>query len=384
MDIKKIIYIVLLSLSGTTLFSQVVITEIYYDTPYSEFYERGQTKGKHHLGEYIELYNYSKEDLPLKGWSISDIASKYTFPDNVIIPAESFLLIAYRDPYYLATTGNYFPSFFPTTSGKEAQIIYQGAVMFRNKLEQVNLNMGFVRGTDFKNFKIHSARWYNTTFDINNSQETNPANINFYLPSLQLGSNGEFHTTIATPLTANYVPPTQNLEDILTFIEATEQNYSDLTWEINSNALLNNSCPLTITIVDQNAPPIDSTLGKCFEYDGSGNAIKAIDCNDTEPTDPISPTTEYNPSELEEINSKIALYPNPTNSVVNASWDGSINGVITGIQVFNMAGILIVNIPVHPTQSTVIIDLSSQPTGICMVKFILNTGQIISRNVIKI
>ncbi|WP_447636571.1 lamin tail domain-containing protein [Flavobacterium microcysteis] len=377
---KKILFAVFAVLGSFSAFSQVAITEINYDTPYIERTDLAY----HHLGEYIELYNYTTEDLSLKGWSITDNASKYVFPDNVIIPSQSFIIVAYRDPF--EPIGNYFTTFFPTTVGKESQIFYQGNVMFRNKTENISLNVGFVRGTDLRGYAIQSASWFNDEFDrFFDPDYSNPSNVNFYLESLHLNNGDYFAPGTPTPLTAAYVPPTQNLEDIAGFQQASQENYAGLTWETYSNAILAITCPLVINVVQQNTPWGDSLLKKCFSHDASGNMVSTFICDDSNvrPRD-NGQATEYNNSELDDIASKIILYPNPTSTTVNVQWDGSINGKITQMQVFNTGGINISNTTILASQSSTVIDLSYQPTGIYIVRFLLNSGQFISKNVMKI
>lgn len=386
MGIRKL-YAAFFALCGMTAFSQVAITEIYYDTPYSEFSDRGQSYGPHHLGEYIELYNYTTEDLPLKGWYITDNASKYVFPDNAVIASESFLLVAYRD-FYWPESGNYFTNFFPTTQGKEAQILYQGQMMMRNRHEGVNLHMGFVRGTDLRGHTIHSTHWYNDGFDANMDPNyyTNPSLVNYYLSSIHLGSNGNFYPSVATPLTSDYVPPTQDLEDIASFQQASQDNYSGLTWETYSNAILAITCPLVIPVVEQGVPWTDTILEKCFNYDQSGNNVSVSSCDESDESEEpgIVPGSQYDNSEMEEIASSIILYPNPTSSVVNVQWNASINGKIVQIQSFSNSGVNFSTLPVMPFQSSAVVNLSYQPTGIYILIFVLDTGQSISKNVMKI
>ncbi|KQS53196.1 lamin tail domain-containing protein [Flavobacterium sp. Leaf359] len=377
---KKLFFAVFALLCGISAFSQIAITEIYYDTPYIERTDRAY----HHLGEYIELYNYTTEDLSLKGWSITDNASKYVFPDNVIIPSQSFIVVAYRDPF--EPIGDYFTTFFPTTIGKESQIFYQGNVMFRNKTENISLNVGFVRGTDLRGYAIQSASWHNDEFDRHfNPGYMNPSGVNFYLESLHLSNEEYFYPGTPTPLTAAYVPPTQNLEDIASFQQASQDNYASLTWETYSNAILAITCPLTINVVQQTAPYINPVLKKCFSHDASGNLVSTFLCDENnERTNDSGQAFEYGSSELEEIASKIILYPNPTSTTVNVQWDGSINGKITQMQVFNTGGINISNTTILVSQSSTVIDLSYQPTGIYIVRFLLDSGQFISKNVMKI
>ncbi len=381
-----------------SLYSQVIITEIYYDTPYYERFEGYYTASPHHLGEFIELYNYTTEDLPLKGWSITDKASKYWFPDSVVIPSESFLIIAYKDLYYFPGTDDYFGVFFPSTQGKESQIVYQqGNLMLRNHNETVKLNMGYVRGKDYNGYTIQSKEWSFPGILSNfNPNFNDPSNVNFYVNSLQLGSDGNFYQNIATPLTSEYVPETQNLEDVKTYHDAAMQEYTLITWEEYSDKILSNRCNLVIDNIEQSAFIDDINSKKCFEYDQSGNYIDVSQCEENRMGENNSynnlnddildneNVTMYSSSEMEDIDSKILLYPNPTNSVINITWDESIEGVISEIQVFSTNGVNVYSATINSQEFSIISDLTGQPSGIYIVKIILNSGQIISKNVIKI
>ncbi len=73
---------------GQLLYSQIMITEVYYNTPYNEklhFTKKvnGVTTSelmdavKHHRGEFIEIYNYSDKDISLKNWYIKDLLKNF-------------------------------------------------------------------------------------------------------------------------------------------------------------------------------------------------------------------------------------------------------------------------------------------------------------------
>lgn len=392
MKLKNILAVIILSQYSFPIYSQIAITEVYYDTPYSEKYYGQSTNGAHHLGEYIELYNYTTEDITMNNWTLTDVASKYTFPQDIVIPSESFIIIAYRDLYIAPQTGNYFPTFFPNTVGQEAKIKYQGDMMWRNKMETITLRMGMIRQTNMNQYPIQQVHWYNSATVTNQDPNfLNPSNVNFYLPSLHLTSSGDYVVGNATPLSAQYVPPTQNLEDIPDYIDAINDVYSNLTWEEYSMALLQATCNLVIPTINQSPSQVSSNLKKCFNYDLSGNYEFAITCEEDQSRTAQSETVveqpeneEYSSEELESINSKILLYPNPTSDIANISWDESVVGTISEIRVFNTSGVHIVTKNITSSQLSVIIDLSGQPTGFYLVDFILDTEQQISRNIIKL
>ncbi|MFC4815711.1 lamin tail domain-containing protein [Flavobacterium sp. GCM10023249] len=88
--------------SGTSCeeFGKVVISEIYFDTRYSENIEGRY----HHYGEYIELYNSSNTPIDLTGWVIKDNHTQFTLHQNfnnsdMIIAPGGYKLIIYSGFY---------------------------------------------------------------------------------------------------------------------------------------------------------------------------------------------------------------------------------------------------------------------------------------------
>jgi len=387
---KKQYLSIIISLFFAKASCQIAITEIYYDTPYSE---RAQLTAMHHRGEFIEFYNYTTEDIPLKGWTITDKMGKFEFPNDAIIKAQDFIVVAYR----ANSTDNYFPVFFPSTVGKESKIFYQDKIMLRNKAEIIDLKMGYIRGVEFKNTLAFSKGWAGVSsgrqvFEINNTYDNTtltPSNFDFYsansmhfTPILDYNNIPLFYRDIASPLSADYKPQTMQLENIPNVQNIFQSNYTSQTWQYYANLILNNVCDETIIAISQTPSETYLTTGKCFTYDFSGNATIPSNCT---PTAIIAlPITEYSPAEMEDISSKIVLYPNPTSSSINITWDASLNGKITSIQWNNSNGVHLGNTSDVTNQSTATINLSLQPTGVYILRFILNTSQFISKNVLKI
>ncbi|WP_445721382.1 lamin tail domain-containing protein [Flavobacterium sp.] len=373
-------------------FSQIVITEIHFDTPYNENFS--VDRDYHHIGEYIELYNYSDRDISLKGWSLTDYIGKYQFPDDAMILSGDYLIIAYRDSEPLQqfnsipglSSINYFTQIFPTTIGKENKILYQDKIILRNQRETIRLHVGNIDSTNCNNYKIQEiSMGYGYPFERNISTQAynSPSTYNFYTSSsIHLDNNGHYIEDRPSPLNSDYLPPIQSFETISTVLDALFSNYNHITWENYSNEMLSMTCPLVINKIEQIPSSSYSNHGICFNYDNSGNTTAISDC-DPEDQTPLN-STEYSASVLEEINSKIILYPNPTYSSITITWDSSINGVINEIQVSNSSGVTFVTTPVSSTDTEATFDLSMQPTGIYIVRFVLNTNQFLSRNVMKI
>ena len=156
-----------------------------------------------------------------------------------------------------------------------------------------------------------------------------------------------------------------------------------VAWDIYSEMLLNTTCNVAINDVEQIPSDTYLTTGKCFNYDNSGNNESSVDCAPPAPPIPTS-STEYTSEEMEDFSSLIVLAPNPTSSTITANWSGAILGHITEMQVANTSGVSLNVSSITPAQDNTLIYLTSQPTGIYIVKFILDSGQFISKNVIKL
>ena len=227
MNIKKLFLAIILfgfNLSN----SQIIFTQVYYDSPYQEtifsFADQqtlNQNNYYHHWGEFIEIYNYSDEDIPLDGWAIADNISNYRFPVNAVIKSGQLIVVVYKE----ANDPNYFTNFFPNTIGKESQIFYQDQVMLRNGRESLKLIVGKIRGINVNFSYSDSLSWFTSDSQLNygihnevlnvwNQASNNYNNFNFYVNSLQLlidpiANEITFGPSIANPLEGNYLPPIQ-------------------------------------------------------------------------------------------------------------------------------------------------------------------------------
>ena len=385
------IFLVFFIITHFSSVSQIMITEVHFDTPYDE--ENYRERQHHHIGEYIELYNFSDKDIPLKGWAITDYIGKYEFPENTVIASGDFLIIAYREEQ-LSTVQpipnlptNYFQAIFPNTVGQENKILYQDRIILRNAYETLRLHIGYIDGAYCNLFKVEQklVGKYGSSYNLIFSSDAteNPQLYDFYSSvSTHFNPDGSSYDSNPTPLMADNLPPIQDFETINTVLNALEENYNNITWEKYSDELLYNTCPLVITTVEQMPSDTYFTDGVCFNYDNSGNTITVLDCDPDDET-PVS-SSEYTASELDEINSKIILYPNPTYSTITISWDSTINGKISQTQTSNSSGINLTDETITPTQTGTSIDLTIYSSGIYIVKFVLDSGQFISRNVIKL
>ena len=119
----------------------VVISELYFDTHYTEKIE---TK-YHHFGEYVELFNSSTESISLEGWYIKDHESHYNFP-NVSIESGDFLIITYagrlvdnRPEAGMLRGEEKFIELFPEAEGLEDKILLQNNFVMYNQYATIKL-----------------------------------------------------------------------------------------------------------------------------------------------------------------------------------------------------------------------------------------------------
>lgn len=383
----KFIFLLLTFFIFNKFSSQIAITEVYYDTPYNEKLKFGnQTNGyvdatKHHRGEFVEIYNYSDKDINLKNWYLGDNEGIFWFPEKTIKSGQ-FMVIAYST---LPGNSTPFSEYFTTTAGKEDQIILQDKILLRNTKEQ--LYLGYTLNNSHLLNKSSVGWQYQgqgqgvmpTNF-IHNIWQT--PNLFYSINSLQLTSSNTYIESTPNPLNATYKPAIQSYDDL---VKNDYQNYySYLDWTDNVNALVNNICSISITKIEQTPNGTYASGSKCFSYDIAGNNISSNNCagSSTGPS-----TVEYTTDELEAIKNSIVVYPNPATSnnsyLVNISWSGPSINKINNLKVFNSAGGLVYGFtPTNGINSTSF-SLQGQLPGVFVANFILNTGQVVSKNILK-
>lgn len=123
----------------------VVISEIFYDSPLNEQVGKGIPYSN---GEYIELYNAGSVSADITGWSVtgSSRTEKYVFPAATIIPADGYIILAYR--YNSDFSLNFIREALPSK-----RIVYQKKIILNNDGETVSLldNTGLVRDRIYYN-----------------------------------------------------------------------------------------------------------------------------------------------------------------------------------------------------------------------------------------
>jgi len=399
----KVIIGFLFFITTNWLYSQVMITEAYANTPANEMLRYNKKvngvytgeiidKKKHHRGEFIEIYNFSDKDVNLKNWYLKDTQGVFWFPE-ITIKSGKFLIIAYSVLPYNTTP---FTELFTTTAGKENQIIYQDKIILRNKKDRISLGYSFngyilldksemiwefgnepaynyvqnVWSTPGEFYNVKSIQYHpdpQTTIDPNNQ----PNNYDLYN-----------YTATPNPLEAEYTLDRESYDEIVK--EDFQQNYSFLDWSDNVNFLVNKLCPIMIEKISQTPTGSYSGNGEnCFSYDIAGNMIMGSNCGNN--SNPPIVTSGYSTDELEDIKNNINIYPNPTRAIdqynVTIAWTGPATSKIQSLQVFSSTGILIYSYT--PGSNTTAFNLQNQLPGAFVANFILITGQVVSKNILR-
>ncbi|WP_449400495.1 T9SS type A sorting domain-containing protein [Chryseobacterium wanjuense] len=159
-------------------------------------------------------------------------------------------------------------------------------------------------------------------------------------------------------------------------------NYDQVTWDINAENLLINFCNISIPAVSQNQNTTPTSGGKSFIYDTAGNSSASSIYNPgTNPTLPNG----YSSDELLQIKNAIILSPNPTYDIVNVNITGIAQGKVISVNVLSGNGSLLFTKTDLNNSANYFFtfNLSNQITGVYIANFTLNTGQVVTKNVIK-
>jgi len=385
---KKITYGGVFLFLPLTISAQLLITEVYRDTPYSEYIDENyqsyqnptphiyQILRKRHRGEFVEIFNASDTDLNLKDWMLRDDEGVYNLPDKMIKSGQ-FMVVAANNN----SDGDYFPSFFSTTQGKENQIIYQNIFKLSNTDESISLIAKNVAGEtnivqEYISSSISFQQDSNFGISVGFESVSNPS-VFYEIKDWQYGYQ-DYQTP--NPLSATILPPIKPIEDYIGALLS--QNYGNITWDSYAENLINNSCNFTINEVSQILDTGLTSGSKSFIYDSAGNSSASSGLNIIEtPTLPNG----YSVDMLEQIKNAIKVSPNPTYDVANVSITGIAQGKVNSVQIFSSTGAILFtkNNLQDGANFNFSFTLVNQITGVYVANFTLNTGQVVSKNILK-
>lgn len=371
-------------LFSISLSSQIKITEIYHDTPYNERMtlfngttQQEENARRHHWGEFIEIYNYSDKDIRLENWYIRDLFGVFWLPQDKIIKSGEFMVVVYSAPTVNTTP---FTELFSTTQGKDNQIIKQNAILMDNYKESVYL--GYALGGQVPLDKGSYGWVLPKSSNRVKAAYTQPG-ICYTVKSYQLTSNGYYSLAYPNPLDAVYKPPIEHFEDIV--FNDYIKYYSYLDWSDNVLNLINNICSISIEKIQQIPNGTYNSGGKCFNYDTPGSNTDAYDCAVSNGSN--NQGTGHTYDELLNIKNSIKVYPNPVSAgnqyTVNITWDGPALNQIYDLQVYNGNGGYVFGYQPKNGINYTTFSLQNQLPGIFIVNFTLNTGQVVSKNILK-
>lgn len=375
---------------------QVAITEVYFDTPYSEIKE---SNPYHHIGEFIELFNYTTEDIDIGGWFLSDKDGNFVFPNNTIIKSGDFLIITYADNKTINKFPNFFIDLFPNSKEHKNKIIYTDKLILNNFKEDISLTMTSVRGKPFVvktdilrwriNYKeiLNGFKYFNNNLRVSNDyylkslHKINQSELEFYdhknnniIPVMSYEDN---HFKKANPFELHFKPSLINIQDIRIIKEYFYQleHFGELTI---IPELFNLKCKPEIPIISYSIPKDSFSEIKCFNYDEAGNYIFAT--NENECSSKISVVK----SERISYEDYFFVTPNPTTGKVNIIWDKSMEYTLSQIHIIPFNGSNSIEINFDKKQYNTNYDLTNLTKGIYFIRFTLNNGHIITKKIIKL
>jgi hypothetical protein len=385
----------LFAILSFSLSAQIAITEVYYDSPFIERIH--QSPDYAHLGEFIELYNYTTKDIDITGWRLSDGETSYFLPQETIIKSNDFIIIARK----VKGINNYFFGAFPRErSGNERKVFYQDKIILNNYKESVRLYSNYLAGQKLKRYHlIDKVEWFceEENCDINPYylnkelktifQGEFDTDFSFYLPSYQrteaskLKSFKKFqNTNIATPFKLNFQVKLEKLENLDNVKEILIKNHESLNSNDIAKRIITTTCNRDINSISSQSVSDSYVEEICFSYDTAGNQDSIFYCEDGKDDTTVDDIV----ISLEEIANRIYVSPNPTTGVVNISWEQEVNNLIAGITVSPMNGSSL-DIPVTILSSnSAQFNLTTYSDGFYAVRFVLNSNQTITKTVIKI
>ncbi|GEM53202.1 lamin tail domain-containing protein [Empedobacter brevis] len=397
---KKYLFFSLAIFSFVRLYSQVAITEVFFDTPHMEYQKEDPLY--HHAGEFIELYNYTTEDINIGDWVLGDDEGGFIFPKNTIIKSKDYLVIVYTNNAIKAKNANYFVDFFPNAKAHSSKIIYTDKIILNNFKESVSLFMTTIRGQKINTEEYYGVRIDGISWNFKNKKNINGiystsdlfSSFDYYKLSYHKNSQEDYRDignvdeivaftdsrfSKANPFGLYYTPPIVKLEDI-PYIKYALYQYEHFGAMTILPELFNLKCNSSIPLIGYSIPQDTYTKKKCFNYDKAGNYISSSDLCLDEVTLPKAESRVA----VTDYNELFFVSPNPTNGKVNISWDQSVEHSLSQIHIVPFNGSNAIQIKFNPTNATANYDLTTYPKGIYFVEFILENGQRITKKIIKL
>lgn len=320
----------------------VIISEIFYDTPFNEQKNGGIPYCN---GEYVELYNVSSADVDLSGWMLqgSGDVENYVFPANTLLKSAAVCVVAYRH----RDTGFDLATLFPQVADSgDNLLLYQHSITLDNEGETITLR-------NERGWLVDRLQYDGTAQTARPSrlQATNADGI----PGSQCQSVTRRKVTL---------------------------NVCDYAKADDSDFIAAPATPMETGVT------IYKEAGLLYTYDNAGNRIgrmpKNIVLNRSNVKSARTADTENDNEESllqDQIKDyRIIIYPNPTKgrlAVEITPVDDETEGMIT---LLNMQGVLLCRHPVRSGLSE--IDLEGEPSGVYLMLIEID-GQKSSWKVIK-
>ncbi len=392
----------ILGLFGSTIEAQVAITEVYYDTPdiEADYIKNNRYYKASHQGEFIELYNYTTEDTDISGWVLSDAQGNYRFPDHTVIQSGGFLIIAFRKEE--DEDWNFF-DYFRHSRGQNDQnvphVLYQDRLELNNYDDMVALYATHYKGinkTFSSSYKISEVSWYVKPYRNLKRYYYDPEWDNFYVHSLSITDPDLLdHSNPISDVNSNYVtaspfeiPFKVNLKtpkESPFYLKYKKEHYDDPYYQLANDqqieSVLRQLCNTNIPLIDTQTTADTYTFEQCFSFDKAGNQRSSAICTKEDKTNHTSKEQEQ--EDIEEIASKIEVYPVPVQDFLNIRWAQEVDDLVDRIVLSDMLGRVSLPITKPANSFQTRINISSYSDGVYIVSFFLKDGRRLNKNILK-
>lgn len=396
---KKLIF--LFFFFSIFLSGQVAISEIYYDTPVIERIEKSSYA---HAGEFIELFNYTTTDIDISGWILSDNVSSFKIPNGTIIKSGSFLIFRKNvlGFNHNIDKNDYFFKMFKNIKipkNPEQKLFSSGNFLLNNYRDEVMLSTNIIKGKKMdKKYIISSVSWdcrdkvsrikceqyyyadavtsngidYSKDYYVNSFQK----NANeMQLVKQEIRSNSQYKK--ATPFELGFQFNLVNISEIENWNNILQKNYCSIRWNGSVNNTLNSACNNFIPTIKESIFLINTVSARCFAFDVAGNQTTSYLCK------PGLSQAQTQNEETEDLHNKFFLAPNPAQISTTLSWTQDVANLITKIIIVPINGAYEIPVNFSPSNNSVNVSMVTQPSGLYVVKFYINTGEYITKHLMK-